>query len=337
MKAAAGRINDINAGSIVNNKKCWIRYIKVVLTSRKVKRSMVFDNFTPKKMFNISIKGSKYVATNKDNGTVTITNLEYDTMMQIILDEYYDIEIYAGYKSLLNNDDYSLPRFFKGQVSFINQKIHSRHDQDTYIHFASELVARYSQSRMNFSFNSGFNIYGAMNYMCQLSGIGNRANISPKLKLAFLKRMYTNYSTNQTVFDNLAEIGGNYMINTDGSEDGSVINITDLSNKRKITIDPDTINLQKGNPTITSSGLKLSLLPTMNFRPGDIIKIDNGLIDSSITNSEQVKETFNTNFLDQNGEYMILQVDGAFQNRGKTFELNITARAMHIIQNMQLS
>lgn len=330
-------INDINANAVINNKRCWIRYIKVVLTSRKVKQQLIFDNFTPKKMFNISITGSKYVASNKDGGTVVITNLEYDTMMQIVLDEYYDIEVYAGYKSLMNHlNDYSLPRFFKGQVSFINQKIHSKHDQDTYIHFASELVAKYSQSRMNFSFNSGFNIYGAMNYMCQLSGIGKRVNISPKLKLKFLDKVYTNYSTNQTVFDNLAQIGGNYMINTDGSEDGSVINITDLSNKRKIAIDPDTINLQKGNPTVTSSGLKLSLLPTMNFKPGDIIKIDNGLIDTAITNQESVKSTFNTNFLDQNGEYMILQVDYIFQNRGKSFELNITGRAMNIIQNMQL-
>jgi hypothetical protein len=299
---------------------------------------MIFDNFTPKKMFNISINGSKYVASNKDIGTVVITNLEYDTMMQIILDEYYDIEIYAGYKSLLNNlDDYSLPCFFKGKVAFINQKIHSRHDQDTYIHFASALVAQYSQSRMNFSFNSGFNIYGAMNYMCQLSGIGKRANISPKLKLKFFDKVYHNYGTNQTVFDNLAEIGGDYMINTDGSEDGSVVNVTDLSNKKVYTIDPDTINLTKGNPTITSSGLKLSLLPTVNFKPGDIIKIDNGLLDSAITSAESVKETFNTNFIDQNGEYMILQVDFSFQNRGTQFEVNLTGRAMQIVKNIQLS
>ena len=255
-------INDINANIILNNKRCWIRYIKVVLTSNLVKKQMVFDNFTPKKMFNISITGSKYVASNKDIGTVIITNLEYDTMMQIILDEYYDIEIYAGYKSLLNNlDDYSLPCFFKGKVAFINQKIHSRHDQDTYIHFASALVAQYSQSRMNFSFNSGFNIYGAMNYMCQLSGIGKRANISPKLKLKFFDKVYHNYGTNQTVFDNLTEIGGDYMINTDGSEDGSVVNVTDLSNKKIYTIDPDTINITKGNPTITSSGFFLQDSP----------------------------------------------------------------------------
>ena len=330
-------INDINANAVVNNKRCWIRYIKVVLTSQKVKKQIVFDNFTPKKMFNISITGSKYVASNKDGGTVVITNLEYDTMMQIVLDEYYDIEVYAGYKAHLQNDDFSLPRYFKGQVSFINQKIHSKHDQDTYIHYASALVAKYSQSRMNFSFNSGFNIYSAMNYMCQLSGIGKRANISSQLKLKFLDKVYHNYNTNQTVFDNLAEIGGDYMINTDGSEDGSVINILDLSNKRKIKIDPDTINLQKGNPTITSSGLKLSVLPTINFKVGDIIVIDNGLLDAAVTSPDAVKETFNTNFIDQNGEYMILQVDYSFQNRGKAFELNITGRAIHIIQNMQLN
>lgn len=325
-------INNINANQIINDKTCWIRMIEVTLTSRITNQKLVFNNFDPKHQFNIDINGVKEVATNKDNGTLTITNLEYDTLMQIVLCEFYDIEIKVGYKSAGN-----LQTVVKAEVSFITQKIHSKHDVDTYITFASPMVAKFSQSRLNFSLNSGINIYGALNYICQLSGIGKNANIDQTLKLNFLKNVYQNYNTAATVFDDINKISGNYMISVDGSEDGSVINILNIANTKRIKVDPNHMNISKGNPTVSSDGLKISLLPTRNYCPGEVLVIDNGLLDVSIQNASSVTSTFNTNYLDQNGQYMIIRVDYHFQNRGPAFEYNIQARALDIIKKMQIS
>ena len=310
------------------SKKCWMRQIEVILTSRKCNKAMKFST-DDKYQFNMDIMGTKNLALNKDKGTLTIYNLEYDKMMETILLEYFIIEIKIGYKSTGN-----LMTIFKGEVSYISQKIHSHHDVETYITFASTIVARYSQSRMNFNLNSGVNIYSALNYICKLSGIGNKARINPNLKKEILTKIYTNYNTASTVFDNLTSTSGEYYLSTDYSE-GNVINCTTINDKRKIKVDPNTINITRGNPTVTSAGLKITLLPTFNFMPGDILIIDNSILNVSIRDAESVTSTFNTNYLDQNGMYMIISIEFHFQNRGDAFELNITARALDIIKKIQ--
>lgn len=328
----AKTVNNINSNQINKDKRCWIRQIQVTLTSKKTKQKMVFDNTDSKRSYNMDIQGVKKVSPREDNGVLTISNLEYDIMMKIVLLEYYDIEIKAGYKSIGD-----LQTIVKGEVSFISQKIHSKHDVDTYITYASPFVARYSQKRMNFNINSGFNVYGAMNYICQMSGIGKRVNIDPTLKLKFLNEVYTNYDTTTTVLDDLNKQTSNFLLTADGSTDGSIFNIINPARARKILVDPNHIAIGKGNPTVTSDGLRITLFPTRNYCPGDILCIDNGLIDVSIQNASAVMNTFNTNFLDQSGQYMILQIDYHFQNRGPAFEFNIQARMMDYIRNLYSS
>lgn len=320
--------NSIDASQINKNRKCWMRSIEVTLTSKISKRQMKFST-EDKYQFTMDITGSKNLALNKDKGTLSIYNLEYDKVVEIMLLQYYQIEIKAGYKSIGD-----LPTIFKGQISYISQKIHSKHDVETYITFANTLVARYSQSRINFNLNSGINLYSALSYCCKLSGMGKNVNISPQLQKQFLKNVYNQYGTFSTVFDNLTSTSGNYQISSDESE-GNVINCTTIADKRKIRIDPNTINITKGNPTVTSAGLKITLLPTFNFMPGDIIIIDNAMLNVSIRDAESVTTTFNTNYMDQNGQYMIISIDYHFQNRGSTFEFNITARALDIIKKIQ--
>ena len=321
--------NEIDAPQIHKNKVCWIRQIEVILTSRKLKKSKKFSNEDEAHQYTMDISGSKYNALNKDKGTVSIWNLEYDEIVDIVTNEYYDIEIKAGYKSVGD-----IPTIFKGQVSYISQKIHSRHDVETYITYASEIVARYSQRRMNFNLNAGYNLYAAVNYICKISGLSGNANISPELKKQFLENVYNNYGTPVSVFDNLTSTSGDYIVNADYSN-GNVISLFTLNDKRVIVIDPNTINIAKGNPTVTSAGLQICLLPTFNFMPGDIIQIDNSFINTSISNAESVYSTFNTNYLDRNGQYMIIDINYRFQNRGETFEFNIKGRALDIIKNIQ--
>ena len=315
--------------NIDKNRMCWMRSIEVILTSRKIKKSMIFGT-DDKYQFTMDITGTKNLALNKDSGTFRIHNLEYDKIAQIVLDEYYIIEIKAGYKSLGN-----LPTIFKGEVSYISQKIHSKHDTETYITFASTVVARYSQKRMNFNLNSGINLYAALNYVCKISGVGKNVKIDPRLQKEFLTNVYTNYNTVTSVFDNLTATSGNYFLSSDYSE-GNVINCTTIDDKRKIKIDPNTINITRGNPTVTSAGLQITLLPTFNYMPGDIILVDNSLIDISVSNASAVPSTFNQNYLDTQGQYMIIEITYHFQNRGAAFEYNIRARALDIIRKIQM-
>lgn len=321
--------NQIDSDQHNKNAFCWMRHIEFTLTSRKTKMTKRFSTDDPEHQYTMDIKGSKYAALTKDKGTISIWNLEYDQIVEIVTYEYYDIEIKAGYKSTGN-----IPTIFKGEVSYISQAIHSKHDVETYICYASTTVARFSQSRLNFNLNSGINLYAALNYICGINGMTGKVRISPELKRDFLTEVYNNYGTVAMVFDNITSISGNYTINTDESE-GNVISTFTLNDKRLIVIDPNTILISKGNPTVTSAGLQMTVFPTFNFMPGDIIQIDNSYVNTAVTSAESAYNTFNTNYLDQNGQYMIIDINYHFQNRGPTFEINLKGRAVDIIRNIQ--
>ena len=114
--------------------------------------------------------------------------------------------------------------------------------------------------------------------------------------------------------------------------DGGV-NVSDLTNKKVIVVDPNSIIINGGNPTVSSEGLHVKLLPTYNICPGNILCIDNSLIDIS-SNSEKAYENFNPNFLDATGRYMVYEVDYVFENRGPAFQLDIKGRALSLYQNL---
>ena len=66
-----------------NPTPCWMRRIRIELTSQKYNEKLIFgdnedDNLT------IKINGTKYNASNKDCGVVTINNLSYETMIKLI-------------------------------------------------------------------------------------------------------------------------------------------------------------------------------------------------------------------------------------------------------------
>lgn len=314
-----------------NTKDCWMRKIQVILTSKIIEsgnNNLIFGN-EEKHNFNIEITGEKHLALLKDAGVVAIHNLEYDTIAKILLQEYFLIEIKIGYKS-----NGSLFTIFKGEVSYISQKTHSKHDTVTYITYASRLVASYSQKRMNFAFNSGINLWGVLNYIFQLNG-NDKIYMSDSLKKAVLKEAYSSNSTVTTAIDSLlySNAPGNIVM-TDESFTNNLISCTDLNNKRIIKVDANTINITKGNPTVTSDGLKVTLLPTMNFSPGDILEFQNELIDVHIADPNAVKSTFNPNFIDRSGHYIIMDIKYNLQNRGKSFEFEIKARSLDVFRSL---
>ena len=82
-------------------------------------------------------------------------------------------------------------------------------------------------------------------------------------------------------------------------------------------------------------GQHINLFPVRNFKPGDILHVDNSLIDVSISNAESVISTFNTNYMDTNGLYMIIELQYNLENRGDNFQYDIKARALDIIQKIR--
>lgn len=315
----------INLNNIKN--MCWMRQIEIRLYSKIVNQKVVLGG-TSDTQLNISIKGNKYLSALKDNGVITISNLTYAEITKLILGQFYKIEIWAGYRTT------GMQCFFKGSVSFISDKIVARRDNETYILFASDMVAAYSQKRMNLTLNSGINLYAAFRYICLTTGIDSN-QLPDSLKQEFLREVTQNYGTAATLVDQIAQNTGSFSIDTDNSIDGGgVVNCSDLSDKRQIKINPNTINFTKGNPTLDKDGLKICLLPTFCFKPGDIIIIDNSIIDVSISDPNQVASTFKSNYLDKNGAYMIIELDYNLENRGPTFEINVKARSLDIIKNI---
>lgn len=309
------------------NPLCWMRQIEVRLFSKLSKKAIVFGGEAADQL-NIRIKGNKFLSSLKDNGSVEISNLTYAQITELIIGQYYTIEIWAGYRTS------GLQCFFKGAVSYISDKIQARRDNTCYILFASEMVAAYSQKRMNLNLNSGINLYAAFNYICLTNGIST-SHLSPSLKESFLREVTSNYGTPATLCEQLANNTNDFSCDTDASIDGcGVIDCTNLRDKRQIRINPNTINFSKGNPTLDKDGLHMTLLPTFCFKPGDILLIDNAILDISISDPNTVASTFKSNYLDSNGAYMIIEMSYSMENRGEAFEITVKARALSIIANI---
>ena len=337
-----------------NQITLWMRRVQVILKSKKTNKNgksntIVFgDPFLEDKdatlltgqsvklnkteQHTIKILGTKNLAMLKDNGVVEISNVEYDTIAMIMLEEMYDITIKVGYESTG-----TLETYFHGEVCYMSQKIHSHHDVTLYLPYASRAVAAYSQKRINFTGISSVNIYTMLEYLTTL--VGDSATLSPSLKQRTMDRAISESGTfTDLITECTADLGETYQFSTDDSISGSVINCTTFSDKRFINLVDmgGVISIKNGNPTVTSSGLEMTVLPFMNFVPGDIIQIDNGWIDlsSGMNNADAVKNTFNTSYLDKDGQYMIYEIHYAFANRGAEFELRIKARALDYFKNL---
>lgn len=272
--------------------------------------------------YNITVRGKKQLALLKDGGCVEVSNLGYDVIALIMSMELYNIEIKCGYES-----DASLQTIAKGAVSFISQKIHSRHDTTTYITYTSTFIAAFSQSRINFNFNSGVNTAAMITYLMNERGAKDMY-ISPHLKDAVCKYATSLRGTAaDCITQALATAGGGYEVMTDNSYTNNVISLTDISEKRVIKLNKDIINIQNGNPTVTSEGLSITVYPVITLVPGDIIQVPMDFIDlsSGTTTPESVQQTFNTSYVDPDGYYIIQNISYTLQNRGEAFEYNISA------------
>ena len=339
-------------------RKCWIRRLRITFESKPgaVNRLAAQDEeFLPwlrkkypgleklgtsdtvklviDERYNIKVRGTKNLGLLQDNGVIEISNITYDSIALIIALKLYRITIEVGYE---NNG--SLFCVAKGEVSWLQQKIRAKHDYNLYISYASELVASWSQSRINFSIRSGCNLSDMVYWMFIQQGASpEQILVDDRLRRLVASETYANSGTSANIVTQAlgAYSGstGGLVTHSDSSLENKVISISDLRNSRVIKINENFINIANGNPTVTANnGLDISLFPAMNFVPGDIIVVPSRLIDTSqgLTSAAGAQTVFNQHWLNPDNQYVIRRINYAFENRGQDFIFNINALPVNL-------
>ena len=81
--------------------------------------------------------------------------------------KYFDVKIKAGYKG---SGDVTM---FDGGILYISNNRTNTKTTQAIILCASKLVAKFSQSRINLTLNSGLNLYSAAKYVLSKAGVGH--------------------------------------------------------------------------------------------------------------------------------------------------------------------
>lgn len=308
----------------------WMRRLEVILTSTKRKKKLVFgaNRFIDGDDLSIDVHGFKYMSTLKDECIVKINNLTYHEVLQIIHGEFYDVEVKAGYEST------SVNTIFKGGVLYISNDVNDRKTNTVIILCASQLVAKYGQKRLNLSLNSGVNMYSALRFICKQASIpSSDVNVSSQFKKKFLQELTTIDNTAASYIDKLCKDNSAYISNAD-SITGGIVSLFDAakSNNRIIDLNKDNIILQN-YPHLNTDGVDLSVMPTFNFMCGDVVKIDNSIIQIPVNDKSEISKNYGY-FLDKDGMYMIYQMEYTLQNRGPSFQLAMLCKSRSLISKL---
>ena len=305
--------------------KAWMRVLRITLTTKSPgqngkNKQLVFEENESGVGLAISVNGNKFMSTLKDNCTVKISNLTYVEIVQIITGQFYNIKIECGYKSS------GVQTIFEGGVMYISNLRESVDTNTVTILCASHLVASYGQRRINLSFNSGINMYSAINFVCKVGGVPN-PNISTQFKKQFLEGIENahNQTAAEWVNDQTAK-NGSYISSSD-CIGNSFMTLFDAnkSNARVIKLNKDTLLLTNGFPRMTADGLVFSVMPTFAFQCGDTIVMDNSLIQINVTSQSEATKNLG-GLLDENGQYMIYEIHYQLENRGQNFFIEIYAK-----------
>lgn len=302
------------------NKKIWKRVIEITLTSSKLKKKMILKNG-----LYINVIGKKFLSSLKDEFKVDIYNLTYKEIIKIINGEYFDIEIKAGYESAIHT-------IFKGGILGISNDFGDGKTNIVTFLCASTIVAKFGQSKLNLTINSGMNIYSAINFICKRAGINN-TYIDEDFKNQTLKQIET-ANTNISSWLDLFTKNQNYFVQSDstGKTDISVWSPY-RKDKRFIKLSSKLITLTHGFPNLTSDGLEFYILPTFNFMPGDTIQLDNSLINVTIDSKSEIYENKGFYF-DESGKYIIYTLEYNLSNRDSGFEVKILCKARNLISKL---
>lgn len=308
--------------------EAWMRVLTINLRSNKLKKQFTFgaNHTLGQEDLNIDVTISKSMNTLKDEAIVKIDNLTQSEITQLIMGEFYDVSIFAGYRNGNVN------KIFDGGVYYISNKLNADKSSTCIIICTSKLVAKYGQSRINLTLNSGINLYSAIKFICRRGGVPD-SNVSTQLKKDFIDKVITVNADTANWLDKLVSQNNQLIVNSD-SILGNSFSIFDAakSNNRVIRLNPENIILTGGYPRLTNEGLNLTILPTFNFMCGDTIQIDNAIVDVSVSNKSQVSKNYGA-FFSQYGQYMVFEIKYHLQNRGSDFTLEMLCKSRDRISN----
>lgn len=301
-------------------KKAWKRLLIVTLGS-----TITHSSYTFKDNVDIRVYGNKYLATMKDECTVELSNLTYDVILDIINNKYYNIKIEAAYEG--NN----LITVFEGAILYISNKRNDHNTSTCVILCSNKIVAQYGQSKMNLSLNSNINMYSAINYIVRSAGIKN-ANVSEELKKIIIRNAYSNTQSLGDWINSLSSLDSNIINSADQIDSSSILNIwnKNYAQRGKIKLDSSNILAISGYPKLSTSGVTVTVLPTYAFKIGDVIELDNSILDKSITNKEDVFNNINMQENNEGakngssfGQYILYEMSFSLTNRDYDFQINL--------------
>lgn len=312
----------------------WVRVLQVKLKQdlgNGKGREIVFGDNFPNYDLQIEVQVNKYMSALKDNALITISNLTYSEVINIVNGKYYSVEIIAGYR---NGNQMCV---FKGAILRISNTLKSDRTNVISILCGSNLIARYSQKFLNFSLKSGMNTYSAIKFLSARAGIKN-GNISEQFKKDFLQQVQTETKTIGGYLEALTTDNASFVLNADASAN-STFSIYDArrSNNRVINL-ADAQFIAK-MPSLNSSGLNFTLMPVFNFMCGDVVLIDNAMISLSKVDSLDNLTNQPGYYLDTSNEgsslgaYVIINITYTLCNRSSEFSCNITAKARSLLSN----
>lgn len=307
---------------------CWMRVLKVKFTSETLKKSIIFgENYLKgDDDVEMEIEGTKYLSAVKDTFTINLYNLTYNEMSQLINGKYYKVEIICGYR---NSNTMTV---FKGSVIYISNDKFKFNTNRCIVLCGNNFISNFGQNRMNLSLNAGLNLYDAIKFILRRQGLTN-VKIDESLKNRVIKEVESMKESPQSWIENFCDTNG-LIINVD-STSGTDVTILSAykTNNRLITLTSDNLILTNGYPKISSDGLTITCLPTFNFQPGDVIQLDNSIINTStteISGSEFMKNIW----IDIDGRYMIYEVNYTLNNMDGEFSCSLKAKARSLYNSI---
>lgn len=295
----------------------WIRILKVKFSNDA--GSSITIGGKGSEHLTISVICNKFLSTVKDDATIRIKNLSYTEILKLITGKYYNVEITCGYE---NRGSFVV---FSGGVLYMSNSLGDRKTNELIVLCASKLIAKFGQVRMSLTINSSINLYSAMSFICRHVGIKDAVVPRSLAKQVLTECKSFDNQTIQTTLDYFAEAYKDVIdgISADDSNGATATVIpTDIKQARTIIVDDNTIDISGGYPRMTNSGLNLTVIPTNLIRCGDILKVNNALINIPVTERSQIYN--NTQLkLNSRGLYRVKQMEYDLTNRSQEFSLNL--------------
>lgn len=322
--------------------KLWIRLLYLEFINDDTGENLIIGKTVDdSKKPRIEVSGTKYISSVKDNFKIQVYNMTYLQIYTIQKRQLFHVKIYAGYLNGQSYFDFTAPVVYDGYVmNLLNSK---RQYSDNIVTFivTSKLVAKAQQFRLNISYQSGVNLYAMAKYIGEKAGMTN-SNISESLQNTFANDLASCDTSAANYLEQIANSDNSVFVSTDSTSD-SEFSIFDLSDEDRsrttIVIDPSKGMLIDDAPEINSSGLTFESLPVVQYLIGDVINIDNSLINVASgqdTYSESMKVP-NAVYLNAQGLYYIWQVDYKLSNANGDFKLTLTCKNKEMFENITSS